>query len=112
MPDEDGTDLTPGALGCHVGDQRLKDIQRTARFRRDFKRMGARNADMSLLKEVILALQKGEALEAKHRNHQLEGKWKDSFDCHIQPDWVLVYRTTDDAVILQAMGSHSDLFKQ
>jgi mRNA interferase YafQ len=89
-----------------------KDIQRTSRFKKDYRRAKSRGLDMSLLKAVIIMLQNGEELDASYRNHQLEGKWKDSFDCHIQPDWILVYRTTDDSVILQATGTHSDLFKK
>ena len=73
--------------------------------------MKLRGVDMALLKDIVVTLQKGGELDARHRNHQLEGRWDRSFDCHIQPDWVLIYRITDDAVILQAMGSHSDLFK-
>ncbi|MDR1087911.1 MAG: type II toxin-antitoxin system YafQ family toxin [Coriobacteriales bacterium] len=88
-----------------------KDIQRTSRFKKDYKRMKSRNADMGLLKATITTLQNEGVLDAKHQNHQLEGKWKKSFDCHIQSDWVLICRVTDDALILQATGTHSDLFK-
>jgi mRNA interferase YafQ len=88
----------------------LKDIQQTTRFKKDYRRLKSQHADLELLKNVITKLQRGEELESRYRNHQLGGKWKDSFDCHIQPDWVLIYRLTDDTVILQATGSHSDLF--
>jgi len=90
----------------------LKDVQHTTRFKKDYKRMKGRGADVTLLKEVIVALRKGAELEAKFKNHRMEGRWKECFDCHIQPDWVLIYRITDSSVILQAMGTHSDLFKK
>jgi mRNA interferase YafQ len=90
----------------------VKDIQQTSRFKKDYRRVKSRGLDMGLLRAAITTLQNGEELDASYCNHQLEGKWKDSFDCHIQPDWILIYRTTDDSVILQATGTHSDLFKR
>jgi len=91
--------------------QRLKDVQRTGMFKRGFRRMCSRGMNMELLKSVILTLQAGGKLDEKYQDHQLEGKWRDSKECHLQPDWLLIYRITDDAVILQATGTHSDLFK-
>lgn len=65
---------------------------------------------MSLLKGILERLQRGEALDMRHKNHPLTGPWLGNFDCHIQPDWILIYRLTDDALILETMGTHSDLF--
>ena len=96
----------------NVAGQPLKDIQKTTRFRKDFKRMTSRGYDMDLLREVIDVLRKGKMLDEKYLNHQLEGRWMESYDCHLLPDCVLIYRTTKDSVILQAMGTHSDLFKK
>jgi len=84
----------------NVGNPPLKDIQKTAQFKKDYKRLKLRGADMGQLKKVIAALQQDTDLEASYHNHQLEGKWKNSFDCHIQPDWVSIYRITDDSIIL------------
>jgi mRNA interferase YafQ len=108
----DGSKADEGVAVQKEAELSAKDIQRTSRFKKDYKRVKSRGLDMSLLKTTIVTLQNGEELDASYRNHQLEGKWKDSFDCHIQPDWILVYRTTDDSVILQATGTHSDLFKK
>lgn len=88
----------------------MRDIQQTSRFRKALKRMKARGADMSLLKGILEKLQRGESLELRHQNHPLTGQWSGNFDCHIKPDWILIYRLTEDALILEAMGTHSDLF--
>jgi mRNA interferase YafQ len=92
------------------GKKRL-DIQQTTLFKKGFKRMRSRGADLGMLKSVLNTLCAGEELDEKYRDHQLDGKWKSSRDCHIQPDWVLIYRLTDDALILEATGSHSDIFR-
>ena len=90
---------------------RLLDIQQTTSFKKGFKRMKSRGADLELPKPVLNSLRARDELDEKYRDHQLDGKWKNSRDCHIQPDWVLIYRLTDDALILEATGSHSDIFR-
>jgi len=112
MTTESHSTQNAGKVSDDASAEKLKDVQHTSRFKKDFKRMKDRGADVSLLKEVIVALRKGVELEAKFKNHRMEGRWKESYDCHIQPDWVLIYRITDGSVILQAMGTHSDLFKK
>jgi mRNA interferase YafQ len=98
--------------GTSLQDSQIRDIQQTSQFKKDYKRMKSRGSNMDLLREVIGSLQRDEGLPEKYQNHRLEGMWKNSFDCHIQPDWILVYRKTDDSLILQATGTHSDLFKK
>jgi len=66
---------------------------------------------MDKLKTVIQKLVSNENLEAKYRDHQLTGDWKGHRDCHIGPDWLLIYRISDTDLILERIGSHSELFK-
>jgi mRNA interferase YafQ len=84
---------------------------RTSKFKRDVKRLAAGGKDMAALRETITALVNRQPLEARHQDHPLSGKWKGSRDCHVEPDWVLIYRYSQNDLILEATGSHSDLFK-
>jgi mRNA interferase YafQ len=70
--------------------------------------------DMSLLDAIIEKLQKQEALDAKHHDHSLRGDYIGFRECHIAPDWLLIYWVDDDALVLTASrtGSHSELFKK
>ena len=67
---------------------------------------------MNLLKEVITLLAMGETLPEKYKDHALTGNWSEHRECHIQPDWLLIYRIEDDVLVLtlSRTGSHSDLF--
>jgi mRNA interferase YafQ len=69
--------------------------------------------DKDLLEEVIVSLAKGEALSAKHRDHQLTGSLKDYRECHIKSDLLLIYQKHNDVLVLLLVniGSHSKLFK-
>jgi len=80
-------------------------------FRRDVKRTRKRGRDLGKLDAVLLALQTGEALPASNRAHPLKGDWKGYWECHVEPDWLLIYKVTDDQVRLARTGTHSDLFK-
>ncbi|HEU0198199.1 MAG TPA: type II toxin-antitoxin system YafQ family toxin [Nevskiaceae bacterium] len=91
----------------------MRTIERTTTFKRDFKRAAKgphRNALDTTLKTMITALATEEPLEAKHRDHALTGPWQGYRDCHVKPDLVLIYRTSDvDRLILVRLGSHSEL---
>ena len=71
-----------------------------------------RGLKIKLLEDVIAALAMGEALPEKNKDHALTGDWVGHRECHIQPDWLLVYRIEDDVLVLtlSRTGSHSDLF--
>lgn len=86
-------------------------IQYTTRMKHDVKRMKRRGKDMSKLLSVLSMLSKGEKLPASHKDHQLSGNLKDFRECHIEPDWLLLYQIFDDIMILSATatGTHSDL---
>jgi mRNA interferase YafQ len=83
----------------------------TATFRRDYKRAG-RNPHwrLSELQSVIRKLADGAALAPKHRDHKLSGEFDDCRECHVRPDWLLIYRIDDDGLHLIRTGSHADLF--
>lgn len=93
----------------------MRTIERTTQFKRDFKReaKGLHRGDLEpggLFVTVVTALATDQALPDKHRDHALGGNWKDHRDCHIKPDWVLIYRKVDDDRLqLVRLGSHSEL---
>ena len=84
----------------------------TGSFKRERKLMQKRGRDMHKLTEVMGMIINEQPLPPERCNHPLQGKWKDSLECHIQGDWVLVYEIDDVArkVTFQRTGSHSDLF--
>ena len=90
----------------------MKAIRRTTQFKKDVKRARKRGKDFAKLKEVIEKLARGEALEERYRDHVLLGEWKGTRDCHLEPDWLLLYEATEEEVILIRTGTHADLFKK
>lgn len=88
----------------------MRQIIPSKRFDRDLRRMVRRGKDIAKLQAVVEKLQVGEALEPRHGPHPLAGDWKPYWDCHIEPDWLLVYHVTDEAVWLVRTGTHADLF--
>lgn len=82
------------------------------RMKRDVKLMKKRGKDISKLEKVLDKLANNEILPEKNKDHQLNGVWKDFRECHIEPDWLLIYRIEEDELILYATatGSHADLF--
>ncbi len=87
-------------------------IEATAKFMKDIKRMEKRGYDLSLIREVLQLIAEGKSLPAKHRDHALTGNYKGFRECHILPDWLLVYAISENKLVLIAFrtGSHSDLF--
>ena len=81
------------------------------RFNREVKKFKKRGKDMNKLQQVIELLQKRIPLPAKHRPHKLHGEFNGYWECHVEPDWLLVYKATESELILFATGTHSDLFK-
>jgi len=87
-------------------------VKPTSRFRKDYKLMEKRNLDMSLLDEIITKLAQGIPLPESNRDHDLTGNYAGHRECHIQGDWLLIYRIIDDVLVLSLTrtGSHNDLF--
>lgn len=91
----------------------IYDIQRTSQFKKDFKLAKKRGCDMKQLADVITMLASGEKLPPKYYDHSLSGKYSDYRECHVEPDWLLIYRIYEEQLILTLFrtGTHSDLFK-
>ena len=81
-------------------------------FKKDYKRIVKRGYDLSLLEKVIELLANEEKLPEKYKEHNLSGDYKEFRECHILPDWLLIYKIEDDNLILSLSrtGSHSDIF--
>lgn len=86
-------------------------IDFTNAFSKDLKRVKKRGYNLKLMKDVVDMLQNGEQLPPKYKDHRLTGNWNDFKECHIQPDWLLIYRIYDETLVLvlSRTGSHSDL---
>jgi mRNA interferase YafQ len=84
----------------------------TGQFRRDVKRQEKRGKDMARLRAVIELLISGESLPRELGDHPLKGEWRASRDLHIEPDWILIYTATEDAVRFERTGTHADLFNR
>jgi len=89
----------------------LYELVFTNRMKRDLKLMKKHGKDMDKLEVVLDILMSGEDLPPKYKDHQLKGEMKDFRECHIEPDWLLIYRKEDKELILYATatGTHSDL---
>lgn len=87
-------------------------LETTVQFRRDYKRMMKRGCKRVLIEAVIDTLLAEIPLAEKHRDHELKGDYAGFRECHIQPDWLLVYKIDKGRLILTAArtGTHSDLF--
>lgn len=88
------------------------DIVWTNQFKKDYKLAMKRHMAIELLDDIIRKLAHEEPLPDKHKDHALTGNWAGHRECHIQPDWLLIYRVEDDLLVLtlSRTGSHSDLF--
>lgn len=89
-------------------------VKPTSQFKRDFKLAMKRGLRMELLEEVVAALAMGEPLPDRNRDHAFTGSWSGYRECHILPDWLLIYRIVDEVLVLTLArtGSHSDLFDE
>ena len=86
------------------------NVAQTKQFKKDVKRMRKRGKDLEKIKAVIDLLVAEEPLPPKNRDHKLGGNWIGRRDCHIDPDWILIYKLTEDELLLERTGTHSDLF--
>lgn len=89
-------------------------IKTTTQFKKDYKLAKRRNQNIELLKNIITKLANGEPLPEKNNDHALSGKWADHRECHILPDWLLIYHIENNVLVLtlSRTGTHSDLFKK
>ncbi len=88
------------------------EIKPSNRFKKDVRLSQKRGYDLSLLTEVVRKLANGETLDEKHKDHALLGEYSGFRECHITPDWLLIYQIVEHELILflSRTGTHSDLF--
>lgn len=87
-------------------------VKPTSQFRKDYKLALKRGLNVTLLEDVVAALAMGKKLPEKHKDHGLSGNWSGHRECHILPDWLLIYRIEGNVLVLtlSRTGTHSDLF--
>lgn len=90
----------------------MLEIFYTAKFKKGFKRLKNQGKDLSKLSEVLQMIASGTPLPESKRDHLLSGSYKNHRECHIEPDWLLIYRIEESALVLTTTrtGSHSELF--
>lgn len=88
-------------------------IKRSTQFKRDLKKAIKQGKKLDVLEKVVVTLQHREALPEKYRDHSLGGSWNGYRECHLEPDWLLIYKVneTELSLYLTRVGSHSELFK-
>lgn len=89
----------------------MRAISRTSQFKKDAKRMKRRGKDLDELGQVVEELASGRKLGLKHRDHMLVGGYRGTRECHIAPDWLLIYELSASEVLLIRTGTHADLFE-
>ena len=89
-------------------------VKPTSQFKKDYKLAMKRGLDISLLEDIIAKLALGESLPEKNRDHALSGNWNGYRECHILPDWLLIYKLEDNVLILTLArtGTHSNFFNK
>ncbi|HEY4516585.1 MAG TPA: type II toxin-antitoxin system YafQ family toxin [Candidatus Paceibacterota bacterium] len=88
----------------------MKILDLLGSFKRDFKRISKRGWDIDKLSAVVVTLRRAEPLSVHARPHKLSGEWLGFWECHVAPDWLLIYDTNDATVLLARTGTHQDLF--
>ncbi|MBP3735854.1 MAG: type II toxin-antitoxin system YafQ family toxin [Lachnospiraceae bacterium] len=90
------------------------EVKFTNQFKKDLKLAKKQNKDLDKLFEVVNILADGGTLDARYRDHDLTGDYKGTRECHIEPDWLLVYEIRDEVLVLMLyrLGTHSELFKK
>lgn len=90
------------------------DVQFTTQFKKDLKLAKKQHKNLDKLFEVIETLANGDTLDSKYRDHNLTGNYKGTRECHIEPDWLLIYEIYNDILVLMLtrLGTHSELFNK
>jgi mRNA interferase YafQ len=82
----------------------------TRQFERDYQRARKRGKDLPKLETLMRQLQAQQPLPPRHRDHLLTGNWQGRRECHIEPDWLLIYKLSETEIIFERTGTHADLF--
>jgi len=90
----------------------IKQVYQSRQFLRDFKQTTKQGKDPVKLEVVVEKLVNSQPLASKYKDHALSNNWRGCRECHIKPDWLLIYKIDDDCVTLYRTGSHSMLFKK
>lgn len=90
----------------------MLNIRFTGSFKKDYKRLQKRGFDMAKLRHVLEHLVRGDRQPEQYKDHPLRGNYAGARDCHIEPDWVLIYAIVGDELRLLRTGTHADLFKK
>jgi len=88
----------------------MRQIITTNRFEKELELCRKRGKNLQKIKDIILLLEKAEPLLPKHHDHYLIGNYSGRKECHIEPDWLLIYKIDGDKLILERTGTHSDLY--
>ena len=93
----------------------MLELELATQFKRDLKKIAKQGKNRELLNSIVEQLQNEEPLHPKHKDHNLSGNWDGYRECHITPDWLLIYKVIKEECMqllrLSRTGSHSDLFK-
>ena len=89
----------------------MRKVTLTAQLEKDLKRAKKRSCDMSKLSEVIRLLGQGDLEDCQYRDHPLKGKYEGLHECHLSPDWLLIYHSSMEQVLLVRTGTYADLFR-
>jgi mRNA interferase YafQ len=92
------------------GERRPRTVVTSRQYEKDAKKARSRGKDMGRLVAIVDALRSRRPLEVRHRDHALDGDWRRYRECHVEPDWLLIYRLDEETVYLARTGTHSDLF--
>lgn len=87
-------------------------LSTTPKFDKDLKLCQKRNYDLNLLFQIVNTLRIPSPLPVQNKDHDLKGRYIGKRECHISPDWLLIYKIKDDELMLYRTGTHSDLFKK
>ena len=85
-------------------------IRRTTQFKKDVQKLSKSGKDLEKLLFIVNELADDQELAAKYKDHPLKGEYKNKRDCHIEPDWILIYAIEDDELVLYRTGTHAQLF--
>jgi mRNA interferase YafQ len=89
----------------------MKQVHSSTIFEKDIERLTGRNKDMEKLKSIVRSLACGENLDKMYRGHKLTGEYYGSRECHIESDWLLIYKYDKETLFLTRTGTHADLFR-
>lgn len=89
----------------------MRTIRRTSQFRQDYKRMIKRGKQPGEFRAVLEQIALGKHLAIRYRDHELTGQYTGTRECHIEPDWLLIYELTEFELVLIRTGTHADLFE-